>query len=106
MKNDLEIAYKIYESFIKNKGRRNLKAICFRDVIFPENSNLEITVKLRQTYWGFSAYYLGYKRRLEFNRPNYRDLIDLQNRTESFLTQVNRIRQSNWFWSIPQFIEK
>lgn len=105
MKNDLEITYKIHEFFIKNKGKRSLKNICFRDIVFPENSDINITRKLRCAYWRFSSYYLGYNRRKEFNRPNYRDLIDLQDKIKKFLTQVNQIRQSSWFWTKPQFIE-
>ena len=100
---DLEIIFKIYEVFTDNKGRRSLKTICLRDIYFSETSGkIEAIKKLRETYWRFSAYYLGTRRKRHNHRPNYEDILELKGRIENYLRRTNNIRQRNWFWIKPE----
>jgi hypothetical protein len=103
---DLEIISRIYEVFIKTRGRRTLKVICFRDLEFIDSNNYSSVIgKIKTEYWRFAAYYLGYCRKKENHRPNYEDILELNKRTEKYLKRVNNIRQRNWFWKKPVFIK-
>ena len=103
---DLEIISRIYEVFIKTRGR-TLKVICFRDLEFIDSSSNYSSVigKIKTEYWRFAVYYLGYCRKKENHRPNYEDILELNKRTEKYLKRVNNIRQRNWFWKKPVLIK-
>ena len=102
---DLEIIFRIYEVFRASPVRRTLKTICFRDLTFigmDENlSDYLMVKKIRTEYWKFVSYYLGDCRKRENHRPNYRDILELKDKTDKYLKRVNNIRQRNWFWKKP-----